>query len=154
AWLRAPSPTQVALLSEAAALVGTRRQDEELAACLRLVTRPGDPPAALGRLALLAGLADGLARSGPSLRELRARPPQLLQQSLQGLDSIVRSAHDLAASDTAPTAARLLALQTLAHLPPQEVGPLTVRLLDAAQPAAVRSAAARALGAVGDPALA
>jgi putative membrane-bound dehydrogenase-like protein len=136
-----------ALVSACASLVGARNQDRELGAAFELMAREKDT----GRqLALLTGLADGLARTGRPLHALRSHPPGQLAEKLKALDAVLETARTLAADGREPVERRVLALQGLARAESAQVGPLALRLLDAKQPAAVQSAAARALGDSGD----
>ncbi len=131
------------LLSACAALVGARNQDAELATSFEMIAREKNT---LRRLALVSGLADGLARTGRPLYALRSRPPEQLAEKVKVLDTVLESARALAARAEASPAQRVLALQVLVRAEPARVGPQALALLDAEQPAAVQSAAARALG--------
>jgi putative membrane-bound dehydrogenase-like protein len=131
------------LLSACAALVGVRNQDAELAMSFEIIAREKDT---IGRLALVTGLADGLARTGRPLHVLRSRPSEQLAKKVKVLDGVLESARALAASAKLSPAQRVLALQVLVRVEPARIGPRALAFLDAKQPAAVQSAAARALG--------
>src|SRR5262249_46021210 len=63
-WLEAPTAAQGTLLAQTGAILGARHQTEELRGlAARLAPGPAGQ-AEGGRIALLAGLADGMARAG------------------------------------------------------------------------------------------
>src|SRR5262249_34945540 len=95
-WLTKPTTEQAQFLSEVGALVAGQGRPRELAAGLELLTRRG--PSGPGRLALLAGLGDGLSRSNHLLRALMERPPRELKRSLGALEGLFQVARRTAAS--------------------------------------------------------
>jgi putative membrane-bound dehydrogenase-like protein len=152
-WLTAPAAEPARFLAQVAALVGAGPREADLAALLEQLTRPTEAVRP-GQLALLAGLAEGLARKGQPLSALLARPPAALAGPLRELDQLLSKARALAASDQQPDAHRVLALQVLTQAQPGVVGPLLLELLRPGQPAPVQTAAARSLAVVADRVLA
>jgi putative heme-binding domain-containing protein len=156
--LGSPSSEQARLIEEAAGIVGVRRKDDELASFLELVGpggRGGEsrPPSLIGRLALLSGLGAGLDRSGLSLHAWLASPPVRSKAEASRLASLWPAARALALSGE-PAERRRIGLEALVHGRPDEAGEIIPTLLGRTQPAAVQSAATRAVGKVGRPELA
>jgi putative membrane-bound dehydrogenase-like protein len=156
--LEAATREQLSFLSEIAAIVGVRRRDQELRSLLELVEPKGQSDrdrtrGLLGRLALLAGLGQGMDRSGPPLHawlgdldgQGRLKPDMLVP--------LWTAARDLALSNR-PAGHRRIALEALVRGQPGLAGPIIARLLKPDQPAIVQSVAARAVGRMGDAELA
>jgi putative heme-binding domain-containing protein len=149
------------LLAQAAAIVGVRRSTPELADLLRMIIARQDRRQAaqpslnlsLDSLSLLAGLADGLERSGPSLHALIAAPPAELKSHLERLAPLWPEASNLAVSDQ-PVVHRLLALDVLARGRRELAEAIIPGLLVPTQPPEVQAAGARAVARVGRPSLA
>ncbi len=153
AWLNAPTGGQAKLLEHAARLVGASHSETELQECLTLLTQPAAKPPASGHLALLAGLADGLARTPRPLRQLINNPPDATKGQIQSLETLVEMAATRATSSREAIPARLDAIRILARATPRLSGALP-DLLQPQQPAEIQSAAARALAELDDAALA
>jgi putative membrane-bound dehydrogenase-like protein len=151
-WLSEPAPGQLQLLRRVAEIIGARNRDAELAECLALISSSGEPTRPIGKLALLAGLLEGLNRSPRSGRSLLAKPPASLEQPLRDLDGLLRTAKDVAVSEMPPPH-RVLALDVLAVARPAVAAILTDDLLSPGRPTAVQKAAARNLEVIGDPKL-
>ncbi len=147
-WLATPTPGQARLLESTAAILGARAKPEELRAlAARLAPAEGDPGVA-GRVALLSGLADGLARAG------RAPGDLLKEQGFEGGAALLdRAAASVDAAD-APAAERASALTLLSRFRPDAAASRVPALLDAEQPGEVRAAAAEALAEIRSPELA
>jgi putative membrane-bound dehydrogenase-like protein len=135
------------LLSQCAAIVGAQRSDHELAALMGEIALRTRGQAA-DAMTLLAGLADGLERSGSPLHGLLAAPPPLLKGPLEGLAPLWPIASTTAASSR-PVPERLAALDVLARGRPELAEGIIPGLLAADQPRAVQLAAARAVARVG-----
>jgi putative heme-binding domain-containing protein len=105
-------------------------------------------------LALLAGLADGLARTAGPLRQLMNNPPDAIKSQIQSLGTLVDIAVRRAASAREPIPDRLDAIRILARVPPESSGNALLDLLQPQQPAEIQSAAARALAELDNDALA
>lgn len=148
-WLATPSAEQAQLLTQVAALVGARNRDAELAECFLVLSGAGRDKVR-GRLALLAGLSEGVARAGRPLRTLLAKPPETLTHPVRGLAELLQSAQALALSEREALHARILAVQVLTRAGSPESGRLLIELIQIKHPAAVQSAAARGLAELGD----
>ena len=158
---RIPSASgRAQLLSQAAAIVGVRRRTPELAALLGKISLRIDSRqnksglgVSIDVLSTIAGLADGLERSGPPLHSVMAIAPSDLKSQLNALAPIWLAASALAVSDQ-PTAVRLVALNVLARGRPDLLEAIITNLLAVTQPGEIQSAAARAVGRAGRPSLA
>jgi putative membrane-bound dehydrogenase-like protein len=149
------------LLTQAAAIVGVRRREPELAALFERIAarlKPPDgeqpgPPISLDSLAMLAGLADGLDRSGPPLHSLIASAPVEWKPVLSRLAPAWPAAAALAVSRQ-PLPGRLLAVDVLTGGCPESAETVIPELLASSQPIEMQTAAARASAWAGRPALA
>jgi putative membrane-bound dehydrogenase-like protein len=149
------------LLSQAAAIVGVRRQARELAALLGVITArldaPGRKRSSAGgiheALTLLAGLAEGLERSGPGLHSLFAAPPEELKSCVERLGPLWSTASTVAVSGQ-PVSHRVVALDVLVRGRPELAEAVIPGLLAASQPRDVQAAAARGVARVARQALA
>jgi putative membrane-bound dehydrogenase-like protein len=152
--LAAATPDQVRLLAETAAVVGARRRDDEIRAVLELVTSGIRPPdASAGRLALLAGLGEGLDRSGTPLHDWLGQPGKQREEVAATLTTIWTAARTLVLSDQ-PAEVRRLALEALVYGAPGVAVAVIPRLLQTDQPMSLQTAAARAVGRIGGSGLA
>jgi putative membrane-bound dehydrogenase-like protein len=148
------------LLAQAAAIIGVRRQVGEMSALLALIASRLDqapvklrPEVPIDSMTMLAGFAEGLERSGPSLHVLiKTAVPDLTPQ-LDRLAPIWGAAKALAVSDR-PIADRLVALDVLSRGRPDAAEEVIPGLLAASQPRTIQSAAAISIGRTGRPALA
>jgi putative membrane-bound dehydrogenase-like protein len=155
----ASTPGESQLRAEAAAIVGVRRRANELPVLLELIGSGFDHDRASGKaelsadaLAMLSGLAEGLARSGPRLHELIATSSELKPQR-ERLALFWPAASALALSDR-PVSLRLLCLDVLSQGRPDLAEAIIPDLLAVNQPRAIQSAAARAVGRTGRASLA
>jgi putative membrane-bound dehydrogenase-like protein len=147
-----PSEGRSQLLSQAAAIVGARNSAADHAALLGMIAdRSRDKRA--DAMILLAGLADGLERSGTPLHTLVAAPPASLKASIERLEPLWPVASASARSG-GPVPERLIALDVLARSRPDLAEAVIPGLLAASQPRDIQSAAARAVARVGRPSLA
>jgi len=119
-----------------------------------MLTEPLAGPTASGRLAILAGLADGLARTPEPLRQLINHPPESLGGQLRSLATLVDIAVVRALSTREKLSDRLDAIRILARVTPESSGNALLNLLQPQQPGEVQSAAARGLADLDSPALA
>ena len=158
---RIPSASgRAQLLAQAAAIVGVRRRATELSALLGMIasrldqgqTKSG-PGVSIDALTMLAGLAEGLERSGPPLHAVIATAPPDLKPHLERLAPLWPAASALAVSDR-PIAERLVALDVLSRGRPDLAEEIIPNLLAVTQPGEIQSAAARAVGRAGRPSLA
>jgi putative membrane-bound dehydrogenase-like protein len=155
-----PGSGRAQLLSQAAAIVGVRRRTPELATLLAMIAaglaRAGTraaPSASIGFLTMLAGLAEGMERSGPPLRDIIHKPPSDLKSDLDRIAPLWQVAADLAASSQ-PAAQRLVALDVVARGRPDLARAIIPDLLAVTQPAEIQLAAARAVARAAQPELA
>ena len=153
-WLASPSPAQTRLLTQTASILGVRRKPEEIKDLATRLTPGPENEADLGRIALLAGLADGLSRSGPSLHDLIKAPSSEHQPLAAAVDALLPRTEKLAGDGKARPDSRVQALQILVSCRPRIVSEIIPSLLQADQPVPVQLAAARAISVVGTPALA
>jgi putative membrane-bound dehydrogenase-like protein len=151
---------QAQLLSQTAAIIGVRRRSIELAILLRMIVALVDrrEPALAGldlstdALNMLAGLAEGLERSGPPLSAVIAAPPLELKPHLKEIEKLWPAAKALAVSDR-PVAERLVALDVMARGRPDLAEEIVPSLLLVNQPVEIQAAAARAVARAGRPTL-
>jgi len=148
------------LLAQAAAIVGVRRRSPELATLLGMVASRLDPRGAeqsgpsvsLDSLTMLAGLAEGLERSGPSLDAVISAAPPDLKPALERLAPLWPVARALAVSNQ-PVARRQVAIDVLARGRPDLAAAIIPNLLAVTQPLEIQAAAARAVARAGQPSL-
>ncbi|MGP0066799.1 MAG: PVC-type heme-binding CxxCH protein [Isosphaeraceae bacterium] len=148
----APSEGRSQLLIQAAAMVGARNRAADVAALIGMIADRGHARG-IDAITLLAGLVDGLERSGSPLYALVTVPPPLLKAPLERLAPLWPMASATAIS-VGPVPDRLIALDVLARGRPDLAGSVIPALLAASQPREIQSAAARAVARVGKPALA
>jgi putative membrane-bound dehydrogenase-like protein len=152
------------LLAQTAAIVGVRRRVPELAAVLKLIDAPtlaidGHASGAAGHshdidsLVILAGLAAGLERSGPTLHALFEAPPDELKAQLSRVARLLPVAAAVAVS-TQPVAERITAIDVLSRCWPSEAEAAILKLSAAPEPAQIQYAAIRAIARAGRPRLA
>ena len=142
------------LQSQAAAIVGVRRQTPELVALLDLVaarwrqSSAGDKsrPELTDCLTIMRGLAEGLERSGAPLASLILAPPVELKSGLTRIEAIWPGASALVLSDR-PNAERLVAVEVLARGRPDLAETVIPALLMPTQPGEIQIGAARAVAA-------
>jgi putative membrane-bound dehydrogenase-like protein len=158
---RIPSPAgRAQLLAQAAAIVGVGRRPADLSALLGRIASDLDqgqknpaPGVPIDCLTMLAGLAEGLERSGPPLYQVIATASTGLKEPLGRLTPIWPAASALAISNR-PIAERLVAIDVLARARPDLVEVIVPGLLAATEPREIQSAAATAVGRAGRPSLA
>jgi putative membrane-bound dehydrogenase-like protein len=138
-WLATPTEAQAGFLQDLSALVGAAGAPEDVQECSSWLAQAGAPAAE--RLALLAGLADGLARAGHLGR---------LRESRANLASLLEYATPTALDRDAGLRARLAALRVLARLEAAAAQPVLLTLLLPAQPPELQSAAVEASAELAD----
>jgi putative heme-binding domain-containing protein len=116
-------------------------------------TVPSDRNSSVDCLSMLAGLAEGLDRSGPPLHAVISNAPPALKTHLSRLAPFWPATSALAVSDQ-PVTERLVALDLLARGRPDLAEAVIPKLLVAPQPLDIQAAAARAVARAGRPALA
>jgi putative heme-binding domain-containing protein len=153
-WLDSPTSEQAKFLDQLARLIGAEHSEADLGECLTMLTKLPAGPTASGRLAVLAGLADGLARTPEPLRKLISNPPESLDSHIRSLATLVDIAITRAISTREKLSDRLDAIRILARVTPELSGKALLDLLQPPQPGEVQSAAARGLADLDSPALA
>ncbi len=148
--LDAPGNGRVRFLERVAGLIGASHSQAELQEFLTVLTQAPPRPPVIGRLAMLAGLADGLNRTAESFRSLLTAPPAAMAEQIQSVGLLLDSARQTAASQQEEPATRLVAIRILARATPEVAGKSMLDLLEAGQPAQVQSAAARAIAELND----
>lgn len=133
------------LTKQLAAVVGARNRPEEVS---RVLTAVADKQASSEVLALqfgvVAGLGDGLKRSGKSLRKAVADSSSSPSTSM--VESLLAKAQTVARDEKAPLNQRQQAIQLLGFDDLNRVKDTLITLLDARQPNEVQLIAVRTLG--------
>jgi putative heme-binding domain-containing protein len=141
--LNRSSPEQAAFLDQMGRLTGAAHTRAELKECLATLTQPPIPPRAFGRLALLAGLVDGLSHTKP-----------LLTNSLAGLEALIEMAATTATAAHESLADRVRAIRILARTQGQVAAKTWIDLFAPNEPPEIHSAAARGIALLDDSSLA
>jgi putative heme-binding domain-containing protein len=149
-WLESPAAEQAQFLAQLAKLVATRRQEPELKECFELLASSKDKQRAPGRLAILAGLADGLAGSETSLRKIMQTPPGFLKESAPKISPLFLMAVGTALSPRDNLVDRVNSIRVLSQADPELAGPVLLRLLKPEHPNEIQSAVARGLPELND----
>jgi putative membrane-bound dehydrogenase-like protein len=153
-WLRRPTPGQLDFLSQVGLVAGRATTKGDLPFRSLIVRQ--EPSSVPGRLALLAGLGEGLARSQRVLlwSFVAKVPSHKKKEWAEGLNRLCETAHRIAFADKDALELRVLAVRVLSLGRPEQEGKHLLALLRPEQPPAVQSAAARGLGQLGDRGLA
>jgi len=150
-WRHSISEAQILFLKQLAALVAARRHPDELAEALRMAAGASLPEHLDSSiLAVLAGLTEGLKRSGQPLRTLMASPPPQLHKALCALDPLWPALRCLAIQERASLHRRAFALQVLSDVKPDLLAALVPKLLHPEQPHAVQQVVAGLLGEIAE----
>jgi putative membrane-bound dehydrogenase-like protein len=148
-WLERPTSGEQTLLREAAALIGIRQQEAEIAGLVGLIAQI-DSRSEIGAMALLSGLGDGLASRQLPLHRFLADPPAALKPHIPQIERLIALAKTRAGSRAISESQRLLGLRLAVQARPDAARPLIAMLLAAEESPAVQSAAARGLADAGD----
>jgi putative membrane-bound dehydrogenase-like protein len=141
-WRRTPRTSQLSLLREAAAAAASDKT--QLAACFQLIAPSGPEEVGPGDLAILSGLAQGMADRGKSLRAKLEAPGAVSHPHLQRLAMLIDGARTIAAAEDQPIEHRLAAVEVLGALDSGS-GPILLEQLAARHAPELQSAAAAAL---------
>jgi putative membrane-bound dehydrogenase-like protein len=148
------------LLSKASAIVGVRRSMPEIGALLEMIIGRADNQKhtsnrnqSIDALIMLAGLAEGLERSGTGLHDLVRQSPPELRSQLERLAPIWSKALAVIVSNQAVNE-RLFALDVISRGQPELIEKIVPKLLEVSQPSDIQFAAARAIARSDRPALA
>ncbi len=141
------TPGRLALLQELAALVGGRRDPEEVGDVLATVAALPGEGAIHWRMAGLNGLADGMGRRGTQLAVFLQTLPESKKAVITQATALLTGAAEVAADRKRELPERLSAIGLLAHAP-WKTAAATLPALLADEPAQeIRLAAVRALAA-------
>ncbi len=141
---RSPSTAegQLTLLTELGTLIGARNKNADINACAQLFA--GSPEAPVAELAVVAGITAGLETAGTGLRE-KLQPPNDETKDLNArFPAVLELAQQLALQTDAKPELRLIGIAILSQSGPDQLGRVD-ELLAATEPAAVQTAAARAI---------
>jgi putative membrane-bound dehydrogenase-like protein len=143
-WRRKPKPAQMRLLTQVAAIIASGDDNAGLVTCLDLIAPAKREAVGPGELAILAGLAQGLADRGQSLRAMLAAPPPALKPKLVPIGTLLAAARTMAMAQDESVEHRQMAVEVLAMLDAGS-GDLFIELLKVSHPQPLQTAAANAL---------
>ncbi len=143
------TPERLALLKELTALVGARRDPDEVAAVLTALLGVEGKERDRWQVAALEGLADGMGRRGTHLATFLKSLPGSAREAAAGAGELLARSANVAADVKQGTAERVAAVRLLAHVPWEKAGPVLTRLLGGDPVQEVRLAAVRALAGQG-----
>ncbi|MEX0978179.1 MAG: PVC-type heme-binding CxxCH protein, partial [Pirellulales bacterium] len=141
-WRRKPSQSEMTLLREAAAAAASDKG--QLSACFKLIAPAGPDAVGPGDLAILAGMAQGMADRGQSLRAKLESPSASLRPHVASLEKLILAARTMAAAEDESLEHRLTAVEVLGALDAGS-GKVLLELLGAHHAPQLQSAAAAAL---------
>ena len=144
AWRSNPTAAQIRLLTQVAQCAAGGGDSAQLDDCLALIAPSRPLAVAPGNLAILAGVAQGLADRGQSPRLLVEQPPPAVKGHLASLRALVAGARAMADSGSAALEHRLVAIEVLGQFDSAS-GKILLDLLDARHVQELQSAAAGAL---------
>jgi putative heme-binding domain-containing protein len=152
---REPTAGQQSLVQELAALVGARRDSQEIASVLTdLASLSGGPASQRTQRGVLLGIAQALSRRGSSLAEqLRKLPPAQANVSKE-VERLFEQAAGVAVDGNADVAARQQSIELLAYASFTQAGPVLTRLFQQEPQQELRLKAIDALAAHRDPSIA
>lgn len=134
-----PTEGRLALIRELSELVGSRRNDAEVAGLVAVLGKQDAPWQRAG----LSGLADGVSRRGTSFPEYLATLPDA-----KAILALLAAATKPATDAKAPETERIAAVQLLSHSPWKAAGPVLTELLESDDtPPPIRVAAIRSVAA-------
>lgn len=142
-----PTPERLTLLRELAALAGARRDVDEVAEVLRVLSHLEGQADRRWALAGLEGLAEGMSRRGTQLGVFLKTLPESRRPAAAVAEKLLGRAAIAAADTKAPPEARLAAVRLLAHASWTTAEPVLTRLFTTDASQDVRLAAVRALAA-------
>jgi putative membrane-bound dehydrogenase-like protein len=144
AWRRNPTEAQMRFLSQVAQCASSGDDGAQLEACLALIAPAKPPSVGPGDLAILAGVAQGLADRERSPRALFDDPSPAIKPRRAALGALVAAARAMAAAGDESPEHRLVAIEVLG-LVDSASGKILLDLLDARHAQKLQSAAAGAL---------
>ncbi|HYT94793.1 MAG TPA: PVC-type heme-binding CxxCH protein [Gemmataceae bacterium] len=141
------TPGRFLLLQELAALVGARRDQNEVVGVLQVLQRLRLQDQARWQLAGLNGLAEGMGRRGTQLAAFLKALPADRRPIAEQTEALLARAAKLTRDAALPLEDRLAAVRLLAHTPWEIAGPALKELLAPDHAQEIRLAAVRALAA-------
>jgi putative membrane-bound dehydrogenase-like protein len=142
-------PSRLLMMQELAALVGARRDPEEVSDLLKQLVSPRYPHR-FG-LAVLNGLADGMTRRGTQLSAFLRTLPEKSRGGVEETYGFLERLSGIAIDGKRDTKERLSAVRLLSHAPWPAAEPLLTKLLTDEPVQEIRLAAVRAVAAHGRP---
>jgi putative membrane-bound dehydrogenase-like protein len=137
-------PAQMEMVREFAAIVGGRRDKDELPDALEALAKlPASSSAT--KMAGLGGIAEGVGRRGGQLAEVLKALPAERKTAVERTAELLKDAAGVAGDGKRPTPERVLGVRLLAHAPWEIAEPALVKLIDGAGAQEVRLAAVSAL---------
>jgi putative membrane-bound dehydrogenase-like protein len=128
---REPTRGQQLLVQELAALVGARRDVQEIGSVLAELTRlSGGPATQRTQRGVLLGISQALARRGSSLQEQLKKLPSTEANLKQHVDRLFEHAAALAVDASADIASRQQSIELLAYASFDQAGPVLTRLFE------------------------
>src|SRR5207247_4882319 len=124
------TPGRLALVQELAAVVGARREREEVAAALEALQTLEAADKAPWQMAGLNGLADGMGRRGTQLSVFLQALPEARRPVAEQANRLLARAGGLATDTNRPLAERRAAVALLAHAPWKIAEPVLASLLN------------------------
>lgn len=145
-WLSAPTEDQNRFLEQAAEILGARRKEVEVRELIESITLRDQVHADPGKITLLAGLTEGLARSGLSGRSIREMIESTTIKKKDNYQSFIDRVRTAADSDQTGDEERERAFYVICRLRPAEASRLVCTMLRPESPERLRNAAVRAIG--------
>jgi putative membrane-bound dehydrogenase-like protein len=145
------TPGRLALLHELSALVGARRDPDEVGGALEALQGLPGKDRARWQVAGLNGLAEGMSRRGTQMAAFLDSLPASRRPVVEKVGALLARAAERGRSAEVPLEERLAAVRLLAHAPWKVAGPALTALLAPESPQEIRLAAVRALAAQPSP---
>ncbi|HEY2951479.1 MAG TPA: PVC-type heme-binding CxxCH protein, partial [Verrucomicrobiae bacterium] len=152
-WLRHLTVEQRRFLDQTARLVGAGHTEVELAEFFAQWVAAAPALGDRGQVALLAGLGDGLARSGQSLEKLLKAPPASFKDKAPVLSWLAQAPSSIALSAQEKVSDRLAGIRVLTLARPDFAGAVLLKLLESGPPDEIQAPAARGFMDLGDDAI-
>ena len=148
-WLQTPTLAQGSFLESCGRVVGASANEQDLDALLHILHSTA-VPGGRGTMSVLAGLADGLARTPRPLRQRLTETNAEMTGASQDLSRLLAVAVQVAGDSSLPTSERLLALRVAQRAGSGPAQSLFERLLLPDQPVDIQTQTARGLGEIGN----
>jgi putative heme-binding domain-containing protein len=150
AWRRNPTAGQLWLLNELAAAIAGSGEVAQLVRSIEIVAAANPAAVGPGDLAILSGLAQGLADRGQAPRAVIGQAAERFKSKGPILSALVSAARAMATAEDESLEHRLVAVDVLKHLDPG-AGKLLLDLLDVRHSQELQSAAAGAIASADAP---